>query len=66
MHATERALLEAHGLPVEDTTARALVARWHAATTAIVRYLEAKGAEILDLVDVSTLAGMFVSASSAA
>jgi len=65
-HETERAILEAHGLPTEDTTARALVARWHAATTAIVRYLEAKGAEVLDLVDVSTLASMFVTASAAA
>ena len=66
VHATERAILEAHGLPLEDATARTLVARWHAATSAIVRYLETKRTEMLDLVDVSTLAGMFVSASSAA
>jgi predicted DNA-binding WGR domain protein len=65
-YATERAILEAHGLPIEDTTARALVAHWHVAANAIVRYLETKGAEVLDLVDVSTLAGMFVTASSAA
>ena len=64
--AVERAILEAHGLPLEDTRARMLVAKWHAATTAIIRHLEAKGAEMLDLVDVSTLAGMFVTASGAA
>lgn len=64
-HAVERAILEDHGLPVEDAAARALVARWHAATLAIVRYLEAKGAELLDLVDASTLAGMFVQAGGA-
>lgn len=65
-HAVERAILEAHGLPVDDTNARTLVARWQAATVAIVRYLEAKGAGLLDLVDASTLAGMFVTASAAA
>jgi predicted DNA-binding WGR domain protein len=54
-HATERAILEEHGLALEDMTARALIARWHAATKAIVGYLQAKGAEILDLVDASTL-----------
>jgi predicted DNA-binding WGR domain protein len=64
-HATERAILDAHGLLVEDATAQTLVARWRAATTAIVDYLRARGAEVLDLVDVSTLADMFVSASSA-
>jgi predicted DNA-binding WGR domain protein len=64
--AIERAILEAHGLPVEDAMARELVVRWHAATVAIVRYLEGKGAEMFDLVDASTLAGMFVTASAAA
>jgi predicted DNA-binding WGR domain protein len=64
-HATERAILESHGLPVEDALARTLIARWHAATTAIVDYLCARGAEVLDLVDASTLADMFVTASSA-
>jgi predicted DNA-binding WGR domain protein len=63
-HATERAILEEHGLSLEDTTARALIARWHAATTAIVGYLHAKGAEVLDLIDASMLAGMFVDASA--
>jgi predicted DNA-binding WGR domain protein len=64
--AIERAILEAHGLPIEETIARTLVARWHAATTAILSHLEAKGTAMLDLVDVSTLAGMFVTASGAA
>jgi hypothetical protein len=50
---------------VEDATARTLVARWHAATNAIVHYLRARGADVLDLVDASTLADMFVSATSA-
>jgi predicted DNA-binding WGR domain protein len=62
--AVERAILEAHGLPLEDPAGRRLVAQWHAATVAIVRHLEAKGAEILDLVDASTLASMFVHASA--
>jgi predicted DNA-binding WGR domain protein len=65
-HVVERAILEEHGLPIEDRAARALVARWHAATLAIVRYLEGKGAKLLDLVDASMLAGMFVDASAAA
>ncbi len=41
-------------------TARELVARWHDATLAIVRYLEAKGAGVLDLVDAPMLAELFV------
>jgi predicted DNA-binding WGR domain protein len=65
-YAIERAILEAHGLPVEDRAASRLVARWHAATAAILRYLEAKGADALDIIDVSTLAAMFVSARAAA
>jgi hypothetical protein len=52
--AARRAILEQHGLPIEDAAAGGLVARWHAATLAIVRYLA------------STLAGMFVDASAAA
>ena len=63
--ATARAIVEAHGLSLEDVSAWKLVAQWHAATVAIVRFLEARGAEVLDLVDASTLAGMFVSATAA-
>jgi hypothetical protein len=62
-HATERAILEDHGLRVEDATARALVDRWHAATSALVDYVRVRGLAVLDLVDASTLADMFVSAS---
>jgi hypothetical protein len=62
----ERAILDLHGLPVEDLTARTLVSRWHSATVAILRYLEAKGTEALDLVDVSMLAEMFVTVRTAA
>ncbi len=65
-HAVERAILEAHGLPVEDMAARTLVSRWHSATVAILRYLEAKGTEALDLVDASMLAEMFVTVRTAA
>ena len=36
-----------------------------ASTVASARYLEARGAAVLDLVDASTLAGMFVSATGA-
>jgi predicted DNA-binding WGR domain protein len=63
--ATERAIVEAHGLSLGDASAWKLVAQWHAATVAIVRYIEARGAAVLDLVDASTLAGMFVSATAA-
>jgi predicted DNA-binding WGR domain protein len=65
-YAVERAILDLHGLPVEDLTARTLVSRWHSATVAILRYLEAKGTEALDLVDVSMLAEMFVTVRTAA
>jgi len=58
--AEARAVVEQHGLPLEEATARKLVARWRDATVAIVQYLEAKGAGMLDLVDASTLAGLFV------
>ena len=57
--------MEAHGLSLGDASAWKLVAQWRAATVAIVRYLEAHGAAVLDLVDASTLAGMFVSATAA-
>jgi predicted DNA-binding WGR domain protein len=65
-YATERAIVEALGLPIEDASARTLIGRWHAATAAIIDYLRARGAEVLDLVDTSTLADMFLTASSAA
>ncbi len=64
-HAIEREIVEAHGLPLGDPTARELVTRWHAATLAIVGYLKARGTEALDLIDASTLAGMFVNAGAA-
>ena len=57
--------MEAHGLSLGDASAWKLVAQWRAATVAIVRYLEAHGAAVLDLVDASILAGMFVSATAA-
>jgi predicted DNA-binding WGR domain protein len=64
-HAIERAIVEEHGLSPQEPAARHLVARWHAATLDLVRYLEGKRTEALDLVDVSTLAAMFVAATAA-
>jgi len=61
--AEARAVVEQHGLPLEEATARKLVARWRDATLAIAQCLEAKGAGVLDLVDASTLAGLFVEAA---
>ena len=48
-HTIERAVVEAHGLTLEDSIARDIVARWHAATLGIVRYLKAKGTGLFDL-----------------
>jgi predicted DNA-binding WGR domain protein len=60
------AILEAHGLAVDDARACELVARWHAATLDLARYASARaGGAALDLVDASTLAGMFVDALAA-
>jgi predicted DNA-binding WGR domain protein len=59
------ALLEEHGLSLRDKAACTLVARWRDATRAIVHFVAASGAGILDLVDASTLAGMFVDAAGA-
>jgi predicted DNA-binding WGR domain protein len=60
--ALQRDIVEAHGLPLRERTARQLVDRWYAATTALASYLEERRAEHLDLVDVSTLAAMYVEA----
>ena len=64
-HAIERAIVEDHGLSPREPAVRHLVSRWHAATLDLVRYLEGQGAEVLDLIDVSTLAAMFVAATAA-
>lgn len=64
--AVAAALCEAHGLPLADRGVRGLVARWHAATLDLVRMLGERGAETLDLVDVSTLAAMYVEAAAVA
>lgn len=62
-HSPERELVELHGLYLDDTTARALVTRWYEATSELARYLEQSHSEAFDLVDVSTLAAMYVSAA---
>lgn len=62
----EREIVEAHGLSLGDAVARQLVDEWRAATTALARYLEERRPEALDLVDVSTLASLYVAASAAA
>jgi predicted DNA-binding WGR domain protein len=60
--AVQRDIVEAHGLPLRERTVRQLVDRWYAATTALASYLEERRAEHLDLVEVSTLAAMYVEA----
>lgn len=62
--ACDAELARAHGLSLDDPTARELVRRWYDATVALRGYT-GRTAE-LDLVDVSTLAEMFVRASEAA
>ena len=60
--ATERDIVEAHGLALGERAVQQLVSRWHEATSALARYLEERRAEHLDLVDISTLAAMYVDA----
>ena len=60
-----RDLVEAHGLGIKDPAVRVLVAQWHAATLELAHYLEARRPENFDLVDVSTLAAMYVDATAA-
>jgi predicted DNA-binding WGR domain protein len=60
--AAQRDIVEAHGLPLHERAVWQLVDRWHAATAALASYLEQRHAEHLDLVDVSTLAAMYVEA----
>jgi predicted DNA-binding WGR domain protein len=60
--AVQRDIVEAHGLHLQERAARQLVERWHRATTALASYLHERSAENLDLVDVSTLASMYVEA----
>ena len=60
-------MVEAHGLRLVNPTARTLVARWHAATRELARYLDVgRRREPFNLVDVSTLASMYVAARGAA
>ena len=65
-HAVERAIVEHHGLSLREPVVRQLVTRWHAATLELARFLKERRTEVLDLVDVSTLAAMFVAATAAA
>jgi predicted DNA-binding WGR domain protein len=62
-HAVEREIVEAHGLGLGDRTARSLVATWHAATRALRSYLAERGADALDMDDVSALASMYAVAA---
>jgi predicted DNA-binding WGR domain protein len=62
--AMQREIVEAHGLSLRERAAQQLVARWQDATEAILRYLEERQPEHLDLVDVSTLAAMYVEAAA--
>jgi predicted DNA-binding WGR domain protein len=66
-HEMERAIVEAHGLEMQDRKARSLVKTWHAATRALRAYLaERCRDEVLDLDDVSTLASMYAVAAGVA
>ncbi len=66
-HEMERAIVEAHGLEMQDRKARSLVETWHAATRALRAYLaERRHDEVLDLEDVSTLASMYAVAAGVA
>jgi len=60
--AIQRDIVEAHGLRLDERAARQLVERWRQATTELASYLHERSAEDLDLVDVSTLASMYVEA----
>lgn len=62
----ERELVEAHGLPLRDAVAHALVERWHEAARELAAYLEERTPDVLDLVDVSTLASMYARAAGIA
>jgi predicted DNA-binding WGR domain protein len=62
--ALERELVEAHGLSLVDRAVQQLVERWREATTALLHYLEERRPEHLDLVDVSTLAAMYLHAAA--
>jgi len=62
VRAVERDIVEAHGLPLGERAVQQLVVRWHEATAALARYLEERRPERLDLVDVSTLAAMYLDA----
>lgn len=64
--AMARAIVEQHGLSLDDAAARRLVHDWERATGALMRHLERTQADHLDAVDVSTLAAFFVEALSAA
>ena len=58
----DRDIVEAHGLALGERAVQQLVSRWHEATSALARYLEERRAEHLDLVDISTLAAMYIDA----
>lgn len=62
----ESEIVEAHGMSLQDKVARKLVARWFVATCKLSEYLAELQPEVLDLVDVSTLAAMFVEAAAVA
>jgi len=62
--AMQRDIVEAHGLSLRERSVQQLVDRWHDATSALARYLEERRPEHLDLVDVSTLAAMYVEAQA--
>jgi hypothetical protein len=60
--ATSTDVVERHALHLNDPTARELVRRWYDATSALRGYLAPHNETPLDLVDVSTLADLYVHA----
>ena len=64
--ATETDLIESYALHLDDPIARELVGRWYDATRALRTFIEERREEPLDLVDVATLAEMFLGASLSA
>ena len=53
-------VLEAHALRLDDPIARELVDRWRRAALELALFIEGRRNQHVDLVDASTLAGMFV------
>jgi hypothetical protein len=64
MNLSDRDVLDAHALHLDDPTARELVDRWKRAAGDLAHYIERRsGGHDVDLLDASTLASIYVAAS---